>query len=147
MKKSLINVYMETAHLFSSLSTSNRMKVGALAVKNDSILAQGWNGTPRGYFTNECELSDGTTNPYVVHAEENIIAKMARSTESLKDSTIICTHSPCKGCAKLLAQIGIAEFIYKTEYRDTSGLETLVELGVKVTRYEDIRVPSSIFGK
>ena len=133
----LAEVYMKVAYEFSLMSYCNRAKVGAVAVKNGSILAHGWNGTPSGYHTNICELEDGLTNPFVLHAEENIIIKMAKSTESLSGASIFCTLSPCPGCAKLLAQMGIEKFYYGEKYRDETGLRCLELLNVK-TEFIDL---------
>jgi dCMP deaminase len=128
----LKQTYMEIAEKFANLSCCKRLKVGAIAVKNGTILAHGWNGTPSGYYTNECECKDGLTNPFVLHAEENVIAKLAKSTESIEGASIFCTHSPCPGCAKLLAQMGIKSFYYKEEYRQNIGRECLDILGIHV---------------
>lgn len=131
-KLELKRAYMRIAHEFSFLSQCARLKVGAIAVKNGTIMAHGWNGTPSGYRTNKCEDEYGITNPFVLHAEENIIAKMAKSTESISGAEIFCTHSPCPGCAKLLAQMGIKSFYYETEYRNSIGKHCLELLGVHV---------------
>lgn len=130
----LKQTYMKIAYEFSHLSCCKRLKVGAIAVKNGSILAHGWNGTPSGYYTNICELSNGNTSPFVLHAEENVIAKLAKSTESIENASIFCTHSPCPSCAKLLAQMGIKKFFYAENYRRSEGLDCLKKLGVEVEK-------------
>lgn len=131
-KEELKRTYMRIAKEFAALSQCTRLKVGAIAVKNGTIMAHGWNGTPSGYRTNKCENENGETDPFVLHAEENIIAKMAKSTESISGAEIFCTHSPCPGCAKLLAQMGIKSFFYEQEYRQNIGKDCLELLGVKV---------------
>lgn len=138
IKKELIKTYFDVAESFSNMSHCTRLKVGAIVVKNGSILAHGWNGTPSNYKTNKCERHDNSTDPYVLHAEENLIIKMAKSTESMVDCSIFCTHSPCKGCAKLLAQIGIKDFYYIHVYRDLDGLDVLKTLGVQTYRKSEI---------
>lgn len=127
----LKQTYMRIAHEFANLSCCKRLKVGAIAVKNGTILAHGWNGTPSGFYTNDCEAADGSTSPFVLHAEENVIAKLAKSTESIEGASIFCTHSPCAGCAKLLAQMGIKKFFYAGDYRCSEGLNCLRALGVE----------------
>lgn len=134
LKPELKLTYMRIAREFANLSCCGRLKVGAIAVKNGTIMAHGWNGTPSGYRTNECEDEYGTTNPFVLHAEENLIAKMAKSTESIAGAEIFCTHSPCPGCAKLLAQMGIKSFYYENEYRQDIGKHCLELLGVHVEK-------------
>lgn len=138
MKEDLKRTYMRVALEFARMSRCQRAKVGAVAVKNGSILAHGWNGTPSGYKTNTCELPDGKTDPFVLHAEENIIVKMAKSTESLAGASIFCTLSPCCGCAKLLAQMGIDTFYYLDDYHDDAGLRCLELLGIKIEKITNL---------
>lgn len=134
MQEKLIQKYMQTAELFADMSVAKRTKVGAILVKNGSILAHAWNGTPSGYHTNNCELEDGSTNPIVLHAEQNLLIKMATSTESIAGATIFCTYSPCADCAKMLAQAKIKELFYRNDYRNSLGLELLQELGIKTRK-------------
>lgn len=132
MKSNLKKAYMDIAERFSQVSECARLKVGAIIVKNGSILAHGWNGTPSGFKTNVCELEDGTTSPFVLHAEQNVLVKMAKSTESIEGAELFCTHSPCPECSKLLAQSGVKKVYYKHSYRITEGIDVLKELGVDV---------------
>lgn len=132
MKPQLISAYMDIAERFAQVSECKRLKVGAIIVKNGSILAHGWNGTPSGFRTNVCELEDGTTSPFVLHAEQNVLVKMARSTESIQGAELFCTHSPCPECSKLLAQSGVKKVYYKNKYRVIDGIKVLEELGVPV---------------
>lgn len=123
---------MDIAERFAQVSECQRLKVGAIVVKNGSILAHGWNGTPSGYKTNACELEDGTTSPFVLHAEQNALVKMAKSTESIEGAELFCTHSPCPECSKLIAQSGVKKVFYKKAYRITEGLDVLEALGVAI---------------
>lgn len=136
MKPGLIKAYMDIAERFAQVSECQRLKVGAIVVKNGSILAHGWNGTPSGFKTNVCEREDGTTSPFVLHAEQNVLVKMAKSTESIEGAELFCTHSPCPECSKLLAQSGVKKVYYKYEYRITEGLDVLRELGVNVEQVQ-----------
>ena len=133
---------MQTAHTFAKLSTAQRLKVGAIVVKNDRIISIGYNGMPSGW-SNVCEdiTEEGElkTKPEVLHAESNAIAKLARSNESGEDSSLFITHSPCLDCAKLIYQSGVKEVYYQNEYRDNTGLKFLSKSGVKVEKllYQD----------
>jgi len=132
----LINAYMDVAERFAQVSKCKRLKVGAIIVKNGSILAHGWNGTPSGYKTNNCECENGSTSPFVLHAEQNVLMKMAKSTESVDGADLFCTHSPCPECAKLIAQSGIRTVYYKHKYRLSEGINALHELNVDVRHME-----------
>jgi deoxycytidylate deaminase len=83
------------------------------------------------------KASISITDPEVVHAEANAIFKAARSTESTEGATIFCTHSCCVECAKMIIQSGIKEFIYKTQYRDDTGLRLLHRAGIEVRQIEE----------
>jgi len=116
---------------WGELSHCKRKKVGAIIVKNNMIISDGFNGTPSG-FDNNCEDSEGNTNWYVLHAEANAILKVAKSTNSCEDATLYLTISPCKECAKLIHQSGIKRLVYLKNYKDTTGLLFLENAGVKI---------------
>ena len=116
---------------WGELSHCKRKKVGAIIVKNNMIISDGFNGTPSG-FDNNCEDSEGNTNWYVLHAEANAILKVAKSTNSCEDATLYLTLSPCKECAKLIHQSGIKRLVYLKNYKDTTGLQFLENASVKI---------------
>ena len=116
---------------WGELSHCKRKKVGAIIVKNNMIISDGFNGTPSG-FDNNCEDANGNTNWYVLHAEANAILKVAKSTNSCKDATLYLTLSPCKECAKLIHQSGIKRLVYLKNYKDVTGLHFLDKAGVKI---------------
>lgn len=125
---------MSVAKLTSQLSVATRAKVGAIVVKDHQILATGYNGTPSGW-SNTAEV-DGVTVPELVHAEENCITKLAKSTESAEGASLFVTLSPCLPCAKLIHGSGIKEVYYLEEYRDIYPIEFLQQLNVKVQKLE-----------
>lgn len=131
MKQKLINAYMETAEIFSKLSTANRLKVGAILVKDQRIISIGYNGTPEGWC-NICEDEHNKTLPEVIHSEMNCINKLAKSNESGEGSTMFVTHSPCMECAKSIYGAGIKKVYYKNYYRDDAGIEFLKKCGIEV---------------
>lgn len=144
--------YMKMAKIWATNSYAIRKKVGALIVKDNMIISDGYNGTPYG-FENECETwapcGNSCTNlfdkdcehckehklvskPYVLHAEANAILKVAKSTQSSEGATLYVTMSPCIECAKLIIQAGITRVVYSEEYRDTAGLELMKKAGIKI---------------
>ena len=123
--------YLKMAKEWGELSHCKRKKVGAIIVKNNMIISDGFNGTPSG-FDNNCEDSEGNTNWYVLHAEANAILKVAKSTNSCEGATLYLTLSPCKECAKLIHQSGIKRLVYLKNYKDTTGLQFLENAGVKI---------------
>lgn len=137
MKPKFIDYYMKIAEVTSDLSYARRLHVGAVIVKENKILATGYNGMPSGW-ENVCEYETSdklVTKPEVLHAETNAIAKVAQSTESSLGATLFCTHSPCIECAKLIYQSGISTIYYKNNYRDDQGINFLKLSGVNVHQY------------
>ena len=122
---------MNIALTIASESYCIRKKVGAIIVKNNNIIAIGYNGTISG-FPNICESENGNTRSDVLHAESNAIAKCAKSTNSSEGSTLYVTLSPCFECAKIIIQSGIKEVIYLEEYRNTDGIKLLNKSKVNV---------------
>ena len=123
--------YLEMAEVWAQNSYCKRRKVGALLVKDRTIISDGYNGTPSG-FENICEDENGVTKPYVLHAEANAISKIAKSGNSAEGATLYVTASPCMECAKLIIQSGIRRVVYRDEYRLTDGIDLLKRAGVEV---------------
>lgn len=120
---------------WAQLSYCTRKKVGSLIVKNGQIVSDGFNGSPSG-FDNSCETEEGDTHWYVLHSEANAILKCAKNGVSCDGAVIYQTHSCCRDCAKLIFQAGIREVYYIEDYKDLSGLQFLVESGIKVTKLD-----------
>ncbi|KAA6324464.1 dCMP deaminase [termite gut metagenome] len=119
------------ATLWSENSYCQRRKVGALIVKSNMIISDGYNGTPSG-FENVCEDENNITKPYVLHAEANAITKIARSNNSSDGATLYVTASPCIECAKLIIQAGIIRVVYSEQYRLEDGINLLQRAGIEV---------------
>lgn len=128
----LDNLYMDIAIRVSEMSHAQRRKVGAVLVKDNNILGFGWNGMPTG-FNNQCEIDD-VSDPKVIHAEENVFAKLARSTGNGTDSTLYLTLSPCYGCSKMIIQVGVKRVVYLEEYRISDAIGFLREAGIQVDK-------------
>ena len=127
--------YLRMAAIWAENSYCTRRKVGALILKDKMIISDGYNGTPAG-FENVCELEDGTTKPYVLHAEANAITKIARSGNSSEGATIYVTTSPCIECAKLIIQSGIKRVVFSEKYRVEDGIELLKRANIEVVYIE-----------
>ena len=127
--------YLEMAEIWAKNSYCKRRQVGALLVKDNMIISDGYNGTPSG-FENVCE-ENGVTKPYVLHAEANAISKIAKSGNSSAGATLYVTASPCIECAKLIIQSGIKRVVYKDEYRLTDGVDLLRRAGIECERLDD----------
>lgn len=150
---------MDWAKRVANLSHAQRLQVGAVIVKDDSVISYGYNGMPA-EWDNVCEerhymnedaggwldaeiiekqwpLEENgkryalVTKAEVLHAETNAIAKLAKSNSSGAGADIFVTHAPCLNCAKLIYQSGIKRVFYNKEYRDRSGLEFLCKSAIE----------------
>jgi dCMP deaminase len=142
VKQKFIDAYMDVAERFAQLSTARRLQVGAIVVKNDRIVSIGYNGMPSGW-DNNCEeemkwpnghIAHLKTKPEVIHAEANAIAKLAKSSESGKDSVMFLTHAPCMDCAKQIYTAGIKNVYFRSQYRNTDGLTFLKKCGIIINQ-------------
>jgi dCMP deaminase len=144
MKIKFRELYMDWAHRAAQLSHAQRLKVGAVIVKDDTVISYGYNGMPAGWDNNcedEIKWPNGdiqflTTKPEVLHAESNAIAKLARSNNSGLGADLFVTHSPCLECAKLIYQSGIRRVFYGENYRDDAGLQFLYRSGLEIEKLD-----------
>lgn len=127
--------YLKMADIWSQNSYCKRRQVGALIVKNQMIISDGYNGTPSG-FENICEDENDKTKPYVLHAEANAITKVAKSGNSSKDSTLYVTSSPCLECSKLIIQAGIKRVVFTESYRLEDGINLLKRADIEVEQVD-----------
>ena len=129
--------YLRMAEIWAENSYCVRRRVGALIVREQMIISDGFNGTPAG-FENVCEDEDGKTKPYVLHAEANAITKVARSNNSSEGATLYVTASPCLECSKLKIQAGIKRVVYHELYRMSDGIDLLVRAGIECVHVPDL---------
>lgn len=125
---------MAMAGVFAKTSEATRLQVGCLIVKDDNIISLGVNGTPRGYPTNVCETPEGVTASWVLHAEIQALNKLRRSPSTSTGACIFITHSPCLNCAINILDAGITKVFYKELYRDSDGIEYLLDNKIPVIR-------------
>lgn len=127
--------------MVSKTSYAKRLQVGAVAVINGRVVSVGFNGTPPG-MDNNCEeviqYSDDTvglkTKQEVIHAEMNLIYKMARDGEAGYGSDLFVTHAPCFECSKAILSVGFKNVFYEEEYRDDTGVNLLRNNGINVEK-------------
>lgn len=100
-------------------STCHRLKVGAVLVKNNTIISTGYNGAPHGHdhcIDKGCIIIDNHC-VRTIHAELNAIINAVKNGINISDSIIYVTHSPCMECFKHIMQAGISKIIYLEEYK------------------------------
>lgn len=142
--------FADMADLVGSWSScyQDGRQVGAVIVKDNRILATGYNGAPSGVTSckdkGEClrkklNIPSGTRQEtcYAVHAEQNAICQAAKMGISVKGATIYVTHQPCTICTKMIINSGINRVIYKHGYPDEFSVTLLKEAGVELIKYEE----------
>lgn len=138
MKEKHKLMYMEMAEVAAKQSYAKRLQVGSIAVKDHRILSVGYNGTFPG-ADNNCEnLVDGNliTKKEVIHAEMNLIYKLARDGESGAEADLFITHAPCFECAKAILSVGFKKVWFRNQYRSDEGIQLLKTNGIDVEKVE-----------
>jgi dCMP deaminase len=137
--------FMEITKLVSKRSACCRRHVGAVLVKEKSILATGYNGAPRklphcldiGCLREKMNVPSGERHELCrgLHAEQNAIIQAAYHGVNIKDSVLFCTNQPCLICTKMLINAGINEIIYLDGYPDKLAEEMLDAADIRVRKF------------
>lgn len=123
---------MNVATVVATRATCDRKHVGAVIVRDQRILATGYNGSIRGLP--HCDeaghmMEDGHC-VRTVHAEANAIVQAARNGVAIEGAHIYVTASPCWSCFRLIANAGIVKVFYGEFYRDPRIFDTAAALGI-----------------
>ena len=129
MKEKHKIAYMKTAWVFSQCSVGERLKVGAVLVKDNNIISTGYNALPR-HINGPLEDENGNTRPEVRHAEKNALISLTKNNESSIGSILFVTHACCKLCTVDIVDAGIKEVYYDKLYRCGEGMAYLQENGI-----------------
>jgi dCMP deaminase len=123
---------MNIATEVATRSTCDRKHVGAVIVRDKTILSTGYNGSIKG-LPHCDELGHEMIDGHCVrttHAEANAIVQAAKNGVAIKDAEIYVTASPCYHCFKLIANSGIIAIYYDEFYRDERILNHAEEAGI-----------------
>lgn len=141
--------FLQMAMLVATRATCPRRKVGAVLVREERILATGYNGAVRGAphcGDVGCILVPSGDREHcvrAVHAEMNALLQCAYNGVSSRGSRLYCTDFPCVSCAKAIIQAGVSEVIYLADYPDENSLTIFEQGGVRVRRgHLPVSVPS-----
>jgi dCMP deaminase len=110
--------YLDLAAGVAGWSKDPSRKIGAVAVgSKGSVLAQGFNGFPRGISDSPDRYEDRTRKyELVVHAEMNVIYNATYNGVSLDGATLYVHGLPvCSDCAKGIIQVGIKRVVMKDQ--------------------------------
>lgn len=108
--------FVGIAEAVAKRSHDGETQVGVVIVdENKRILATGYNGFPPGCDDTKLPNLRPDKYPFMVHAEINAIAA---SRQDLRNSSLYCTFSPCRDCAKAIITAGIKKVVFKTAYKN-----------------------------
>ena len=109
---------MDMARKVAERSTCDRAHVGCVLVRDNRVLATGYNGSVSGMphcndvghyiVNNHCKRT--------IHAEMNAIIQCALHGVSSKGAIVYVTHYPCYDCAKVLVNAGVLVVNYEQTY-------------------------------
>ena len=140
--------FSRIAQMVAERSTCLRRQVGAVFVKENRILATGYNGAPNnvlhcfelpgGCLREAQKIPSGQRQELCrgLHAEQNAILQAAAFGVSLNGATVYCTHQPCITCAKMIINAGVKRVVFLGSYPDELSLEMLKEGNVVLERIE-----------
>lgn len=139
-----VNYYLDIAETVLKRSTCIRRCFGAIIVKNDEIIATGFNGAPRGR-KNCCDLKYCLREKLdiprgeryemcrSVHAEQNAIISASRKDllgstlylvgKEVETGDYVFNSNPCSLCKRMIINAGIKEVVMrdnKDKYRVVS---------------------------
>jgi len=126
--------FMNIAKVVSTRSTCDRKFVGAVIVKNKTILSTGYNGSIRG-LPHCDEVGHEMENGHCVrtiHAEANAIVQAAKNGVAIDGAEIYVTASPCYNCFKMIANAGIRKIYFGEFYRDERIHKLSKQLGIEL---------------
>ena len=125
--------FKEIVLLTSKRSSCEKLHVGCLFIKNNRIIAQGYNGYIAG-----CEHKSIIRNNHniaTIHAEQNAITDCAKRGVSSHDCVAYITHYPCYNCTKLMISCGICEINYINDYNNDELVKEITEsVNIKINK-------------
>lgn len=126
--------FMDIAKMVATRSTCDRKHIGAVIVRDKTILSTGYNGSIRG--RPHCsEIGCDLENEHCVatiHAEANAIIQAAKNGVMINGAEIYTTASPCWNCFKLIANSGLKKIYYHEFYRDERIMRVAKEIGLEL---------------
>ncbi len=126
--------FMAIARVVASRSTCDRKFVGAVVVRDKTILSTGYNGSIRGmpHCSDVGHWMEDNHCIATIHAECNAILQAAKNGVSIDGSTIYVTASPCWSCFKMIANSGLRRIVYGEFYRDNRIFDVASKLNMEL---------------
>ncbi|MDD5566989.1 MAG: cytidine/deoxycytidylate deaminase family protein [Patescibacteria group bacterium] len=132
--------FMALTRIVATRGTCDRLRAGAVLVKNNRIISTGYNGSPPGlpHCDEVGHMMEEGHCVRTIHGEHNTILQAAvipgASTEG---STLYVKFLPCIHCCKYVVAAGIKRVVYAKVYRNTKSADYLRAAGLRVDLYKD----------
>ena len=136
--------FMNIARVVSSRSTCPRKFVGAVIVRDRTILSTGYNGSVRGlpHCSDVGHMMEDGHCVATIHAEANAIIQAAKNGVNISGGVIYVTASPCWSCFKHCANAGLERICYGEFYRDERSFEVAKTLGIEMVHIPLAELPA-----
>jgi dCMP deaminase len=130
--------FMDIAKQVATRATCDRKHVGAVVVRDRTILSTGYNGSIRGmpHCDEVGHMMESGHCVATVHAEANAILQAAKNGVRIEGATLYTTASPCWPCFKLIANSGCVRIVYGEFYRDPRIFEVASQLKLELVSLE-----------
>ena len=141
--------FMEVADAISKRATCDRGRSGCVIAKDRQILVTGYVGSPQGF--KHCDEvghqmkkmihEDGKITEHcvrTVHAEQNAICQAAKRGIAIDGATLYCRMTPCRTCAMLIINCGIARVMCERKYHAGTESEAMfADAGITIEYKHD----------
>lgn len=139
--------FMQLVRVAASRSTCCRRQVGAVLVKDNRLLATGYNGVPKGLahcdkvgcLRQQLGVPSGERHEICrgLHAEQNAIIQAALYGVSIAGSTLYVTAKPCSICTKMLINADIRRIVFIEDYPDELATDLLMQTDIRVFKFTE----------
>ena len=132
--------FMRIAQEVASRATCDRKHVGAVIVREKSILATGYNGSIHGlaHCDEDGHMMEDGHCVRTIHAEANAIIQAARNGVRIEGATVYVTASPCWGCFRRIANAGIMRIVFGEFDRDERIFRFATQIGIELSPLSNV---------
>jgi dCMP deaminase len=114
--------YLDLVDYVAGWSKDRSTHIGAVLVRDNRVIAVGFNGIPAGVEDESDERNDRPGKYlFFEHAERNVVFTAAKNGISTRGATLYTTGIPCADCARATIQSGITSVVV---WKRGSGLES-----------------------
>ena len=136
--------FMDVMDAVSRRATCDRGRSGCVIARDNVLLSTGYVGSPKGsphcdevgHLMKKMIHDDGHISDHckrTAHAEANAICQAAKNGTSVDGATVYCRMTPCRDCAMLIANSGIASVVAQRDYHESAESKEILKLaGVKL---------------